>query len=105
MAPVLSAALAALLVALPAAGADTPCRATTLGSQRCAETSPRPMPRPAIRSDTSALERVRDRPDQELNPTTFVPAVRRNRLGTTIIDAPGPIGTCREDALGNLRCR
>ena len=97
--------LLAAAIALPAAGADTACHATTLGSQRCSGGPLRPEPRPAIRSDTQALERVRDAPAQEASPTTFVPAARRTRLGTTIIDAPGPIGTCRADTLGNLRCR
>ena len=84
---------------------DTACHATTLGSQRCSGGPLRPEPRPAIRADTQALERVRDKPAAEASPTTFVPAGRRTRLGTTIIDAPGPIGTCRADTLGNLRCR
>ena len=95
----------ACALALPAAGADTACRGTTLGSQRCSGGPLRPEPRPVIRADTHALDRVRDKPEQAADPTTFVPAVRRKRLGTTIIDAPGPIGTCRPDTLGNLRCR
>ena len=81
------------------------CHATTLRSQRCSGGPLRPEPRPVIRSDVQALERVTDKPEQKADPTTFVPAVRRKRLGTTIIDAPGPIGTCRADTLGNLRCR
>lgn len=93
-----------LAPALPAGAADTACQATTLGGQRCSGGPLRPKPRPAIRSDTQALERVRDR-YEEPDSTVFVPAVRRKRLGTTIIDAPGPIGTCRPDTLGNLRCR
>lgn len=97
----------ALLAALapPAAAADAACRPTTLGSQRCSGGPLRPEPRPVIRSDTQALERVTDQPKQESAPTTFVPAGKRRPLGTTIIDAPGPIGTCRTDTLGNLRCR
>lgn len=104
MRSLLALALLAAL-ALPASAADTACRGTTLGSQRCSGAPLRPEPRPVIRSDTQALERVTDEPEQETSPTTFVPSGRRNRLGTTIIDAPGPIGTCRADALGNLRCR
>jgi hypothetical protein len=52
-----------------------------------------------------ALERVTDRPAAPGSPVIFVPAGKRRSLGTTIIDAPGPIGTCRADTLGNLRCR
>jgi hypothetical protein len=101
----LALALLLGLAAVPAYGADTACRATTLGSQRCSGGPLRPEPRPVIRADTSALERMQDKPVQETDPTTFVPAGRQGRLGTTIIDAPGPIGTCRTDTLGNLRCR
>lgn len=100
-----SLAVCLLLAALPAAAADTACRATTLGSQHCASGPLRPEPRPVIRSDVQALERVNDRAAKPETGTTFVPAVRRKRLGTTIIDAPGPVGTCRADTLGNLRCR
>lgn len=102
---VTAATLLLLLAAPPAVGADVACHATTLGSQRCSGGPLRPEPRPVIRADTQALERVRDKPERQLSPTTFVPAGRRSRLGTTIIDAPGPIGTCRADTLGNLRCR
>jgi hypothetical protein len=99
-------ALAAISPAAnPAFAADTACRPTTLGSQRCSGGPIRPEPRPVIRSDTQALERVTDKAGKPANSTVFVPAGQRGRLGTTIIDAPGPIGTCRTDTLGNVRCR
>ena len=105
MTRLLASATLFFLATLPSAGADVACQPTTLGSQRCSGGPVRPEPRPVIRADTQALERVRDRHGQEAAPTTFVPAGRRSRLGTTIIDAPGPIGTCQADNLGNLRCR
>lgn len=95
----------ALAAPLPAAGADTACHATTLGTPSCSGGPLRPEPRPVIRGDTNGLERVRDTQGQDDPPVTFVPAGKRTRLGTTIIDAPGPIGTCVTDALGNMRCR
>lgn len=104
LATIATLCLLAAAAPLPA-GADVACHATTLGSQRCSGGPLRPEPRPVIRADIHALERVRDRPEQDAAPTIFVPAGRRNLLGTTIIDAPGPIGTCRTDTLGNLRCR
>ena len=93
------------LPAFPAVAADVACRPTPLGSQTCSGGPMRPLPRPVIRSDVQALERVTDRPARSADPRTFVPAGKRRALGTTIIDAPGPIGTCRTDTLGNLRCR
>ncbi len=84
---------------------DVACRSNTLGNQTCSGGPIRPEPRPVIRGDTSGLERLADEPAQVTAPETFVPAGKRRGLGTTIIDAPGAIGTCRTDTLGNLHCR
>jgi hypothetical protein len=97
----------AMLTALLAGGAaaDTVCRQNALGNESCTGPAVRPEPRRQIRSDVQALERVQERPEAGQPKTEFVPAVRRNRLGTTIFDAPGPPGACVADTLGNLRCR
>jgi hypothetical protein len=93
-----------LLLGAPAS-ADTVCRADALGAETCTGPAVRPEPRRQIRSDVQALDRVLVRPDAGEPATEFVPARRRSRLGSTITDTTGPVGTCRADALGNLRCR
>jgi hypothetical protein len=97
-------AVSALLLAASPAAADLVCHPNQLGSQTCAGTV-RPVPRPVIRSDVQALERVTDRHPDPPTGTRFIPAGKRNQLGTTIFESSGPIGTCQPDMLGNLRCR
>jgi hypothetical protein len=98
------ATLTALLLGGAAAG-DTVCRPNALGNETCIGPAVRPEPRRRIRSDVQALERVIVRPEAGRPETRFVPSARRNRLGTTIFQAPGPPGACVADSLGNLRCR
>jgi hypothetical protein len=97
--------MAVLLLGPAGARADTICRTSALGVETCTGPAVRPEPRRQIRSDVQALDRVLVRPDAGQPETEFVPARRRGRLSTTIIDTTGPVELCRADALGNLRCR
>ena len=98
------AVLAVSLALAPLAAADTVCRPNDLGSVRCPV--PPPPPRPLLRADTQAIDRVRQKPAPELKAPVFVPARRTNRLGSTQVDpAEGPVTLCQPDRLGNMRCR
>jgi hypothetical protein len=89
----------------PAAGADTVCRPTELGTLRCSGPAARPQPRPIYRSDVQALDRLRGAINAAEPEERFVPARETDRLsGDTITDRP-VAGPCRPDRLGNLYCR
>jgi hypothetical protein len=104
MTRLLALALATALVGT-AAPAQTTCRPTGLGTERCSGPATRPLPRPdRIRVDIQALDRMIEREDAGQPPKVFVPSGRRSVLGTTRTDQTG-IGLCQSDTLGNLRCR
>jgi hypothetical protein len=98
----------AMALSLEAAQAQTVCRNTALGGQRCRGGEiPPPMARPPLTGQEEGLEGVRRaHPDLDTGPD-IVPARKRNRLGTTLPDRPVGAGgmRCRTDRLGNLVCR
>jgi hypothetical protein len=104
MTRILALALATALAGTQAP-AQTICRPTGLGTERCSGPAARPLPRPErIRVDIQALDRMIEREDAGRPPQVFVPSGRRSVLGSTRTDQTG-IGLCQSDTLGNLRCR
>ena len=96
--------MAGLLAATSPAAAQTVCRPNALGTVTCP--APPPEPRPILRANTQALDRVRRSAAAAEQAPGLIPAWRSNRLGITPT-APGEIdgaSHCRADSLGNLRC-